>query len=236
MARFAKTALAGILSVVMTGPVWGQAATQGSARATAQVRTPQGAGGISQTPWFSNQMIRSQLNLTPQQYNALNSAYGQAYTHYSGNMGQLGNSLTPQEREQKMQDLRANFDRSINAATQKVITDPQTQQRFNQLALQYQGFNAFTNSQIQQKLNLTAQQRQQLTKAADQYNQQLMNLERGAQTNPQATSSQFSTLRQQATQNINTILTPQQQQTWRQLTGEPYNFQWSNYHPSTTGR
>ena len=136
--------------------------------------------GINQTPWFSNQGIRSQLNLNDQQYNALNRAYGQAYTHYSSNLGQLGNTLTPQERAQKMQEMRSNFDESMNQATQKYITDPTQQQRYNQLYMQYQGYDAFSNPQIQQKLNLTDQQRQQLQQYGSKYNQQLSTLQQGA--------------------------------------------------------
>jgi hypothetical protein len=242
MVRFAKIAVAGLMSVVMVGPVWGQAGGAGQAGAGAQAsgaattggRATIGMGNINQTPWFSNQGIRSQLNLNDQQFNALNKAYGQAYTNYSSNLGQLGNTLTPQERAQKMQDLRANFDQSFTTATQKYITDPRQQQRYHQLYTQYQGYDALTNPQIQQKLNLTDQQRQQLQQFGSTYNQQLNTLQQNSQANPQATANQFNTLRQQANQNINSILTPQQQQNWRQMTGDPYNFQWSDYYSGGT--
>jgi hypothetical protein len=249
MVRYAKIAVAGVLSTVLAGPVWGQAAGagaggakaggqagagQGAGPATAGVRTSASMGGVNQTPWFSNQAVRSHLNLNDQQFNALNQAYGQAYGNYSSNLGQLGNTLTPQERAQKMEDMRAKFDQSFNTATEKYITDPQQRQRYNQLYTQYQGYNAFTNPQIQQKLNLTDQQRQQLQQAASRYYQQFNGLQQNSQANPQATANQFNTLRQQANQNINSILTPQQQQTWRQLTGDPYNFQWSDYAGGTS--
>src|SRR5437763_1283466 len=131
---FAKVALAGVMSVALTGSLWaagkgtggqggtgstgsgagktgtygtqGTRSTQGATGTQGTTGTSgtqgatgtQGAGGIGQTPWFSSQNLRGQLGLNDQQYNQLNSAYGQAYSNYSSNMGQLGNSLTPEQR------------------------------------------------------------------------------------------------------------------------------------------
>src|SRR5437879_1747518 len=60
--------------------VQGQAQTpaQGNVQTTGQMTF----GGITQTPWFSNPTARTQVNLTDAQFNALSTAYGQAWTKF----------------------------------------------------------------------------------------------------------------------------------------------------------
>jgi hypothetical protein len=233
MNHFVKLALAGILSLAACAPAWAQAVQKG---ATTGATSQMAVSGFSQTPWFSNQSVRSHIGLNDQTFNQLNNAYGQAYSTYNTGVSQLGTNLTPEQRAQRIQDLQNTFNQRMNQVAQSSITDPTQLSRYNQLALQFQGFDAFNNAQVQQKLNLTDQQRQRLQQFAQQYNQQLNSLQQNAQTNPTAANQQFSQLRQQAMQNMNSVLTPQQQQNWQQMTGQPYNFQWSTYFPPAAGQ
>jgi hypothetical protein len=222
---------ASVLSLTIASPIWAQVKTGAGAGGTQATVAQMGAGSISQTPWFSNQAVRTHIGINDPTFNQLNNAYGQAYTTYNSGVSQLGINLTPQQRAQRMQDLQNAFNQKMSQAAQTSIIDPTQLARYNQLALQFQGYGAFNDPQVQQKLALTDQQRQQLNQFAEQYNQQLNALQQKAQANPQATNQQFNQFRQQSMQNINSVLTPQQQQTWLQMTGQPYNFQWSNYFP-----
>ncbi|HWY85601.1 MAG TPA: hypothetical protein VNX28_02700 [Gemmataceae bacterium] len=236
MCHFVKLAAAGALSVVLAGPNWVSAQQGAGAGAQAPgvgVRaqgTASAQMGINQTPWFSNPQIRAHIGLNEQAFNQLNTSYGQAYTKYNSGVSTLGNNFTPEQRMQRMQDLQNKFNQDFNQSIQTSITDPMQRTRYNQLYLQYQGYGAFNDPQVQQKLNLTAAQQQQLQQYAQQYNQQLHTLQQNTQTNPQLANQQFNDLRQKSMQNLNSILNAQQQQTWRQLTGEPYNFQWNHYY------
>jgi hypothetical protein len=238
--RFVKMAVAGLLSVSLTSAAWARAGGAGAGAGTGQAGVAQAGktgttttqvGGISQTPWFSNPAIRTQIGLNDQTFNQLNTTYGQAYGAYNTGVSQLGSTLTPQQRAQKMQDLQATFQQKMDQAIQSTVTDPTQRSRFNQLSLQHQGIGAFSGTMVQQQLNLTTQQKEMLGRFAQQYNQQLATLQQNAQTNPAAVNEQFNRLRLQAVQNINSVLTPQQQQTWQQMTGQPFNFQWSNFFP-----
>jgi hypothetical protein len=244
MRQFVKFSSTGVLSALMVSSVWAQAgggATGGGA-AGGQTGAKGGTTGtvgttgmtIGQTPWFNNQALRTHIGLNDQSFNQLNTAYGQAYQNYNTGASQLGVNLTPQQRAQRMQDLHSAFNQKMSQAAQSTITDPTQLSRYNQLYLQFQGVGAFNAPQVQQKLNLTDQQRQQFQQFAQQYNQQVSTLQQNAQTNPQATNQQFDRLRQQSMQNINSVLTPQQQQMWQQMAGQPYNLQWSHYFPPTT--
>ena len=168
MKQFVKAAVVGAVLVLMVGSVWAQAggrAAGGAAVGQAGARAGTTTGmTISQTPWFSNQAIRGQIGINDQTFNRLNTAYGQAYQTFNTGVGQLGTNLTPQQREQRMQELQSAFNQKMNQAVQSTITDPTQLSRYNQLYLQYQGLGALNDPQVQQKLNLTS--RPELTRYA----------------------------------------------------------------------
>jgi len=241
MVRTVQFALAGVLSVGLVSSAWAQASggatggaqgttgAQGTAGAQGSAR---GTFGIGQTPWFSNPTVRSQLNLNDQQFNALNQAYGQAYNQFQTGTGQIGQTVNGDQRTQKMQDLQNRFNQSFNSAVQKTITDPQQQQRFGQLYLQYQGVGAFNDPTVQQKLNLTDEQRQKLSQLGNQWNTQMQTY--SGQWKNDTEGKRWGEMRKQYNDRINSILNDQQQQTWRQMTGNQFEFQPSIYFQNGT--
>jgi hypothetical protein len=220
----AKFAVVGLLAGLLALPALAGQKTA-PAQNTNQQNTNQSAsasGGINRTPWFSNQDIRSKLNLNEQQFNALNKAYGEAYSKYSTGSGQFGNNLSAEERARKTQELQGTFNQSMNRAVEETITDPQQRQRYNQLYLQYQGYGAFDDPALQQKLNLTDAQRQQLRQFQDEWNAQMQTYSRDRARDTDRT--RWNEMRKQYGDRLNSVLNEQQRQTWRQMTGEPFNF------------
>jgi len=252
MVRFAKLVMTGALSLLLVGPAFsagkggaggaggagaggagaGGAGQSGAGQSGAGARGGSTAGGIGQTPWFSDQGIRSQLNLNEQQYNSLNKAYGEAYNQYNSARSGTGTGTSGTGADQQRSGA---FNQSMNKAVDQYITDPQQRQRYNQLYLQYQGYGAFNDPQVQQKLNLTDEQRQKFNQLNQQWSQQMSGLGKDYQSDPQATSRRFDEMRKQSSNQINSILNSQQQQTWRQMTGDPYNFQSSSYFQNSSG-
>ena len=68
----------------------------------------------------------------------------------------FGKDVTEEQRSLKMGELRQGFNKNFSTATNEVFTDAQQRQRYNQLYLQYQGYEAFSDPMVQEKLNLTA--------------------------------------------------------------------------------
>jgi opacity protein-like surface antigen len=158
MNRFAKFALTAVFAVLTAA---GADAQQKSQTQPAQkvptvpdVQGQQGVyhGGIGQTPWFSNQEIRQHFKLSDQQYDQLNKSYSESYGRYQQGMKTLGKDLSNEQRIQKMRDLQQGFNKDFSTTTNQVFTDPQQRQRYNQLYLQYQGYNAFSDPLVQEKL------------------------------------------------------------------------------------
>jgi hypothetical protein len=185
----------------------------GSESETAGVNNANGFNNnsISQTPFFNNPAVRRELNLNDTQFNSLNTAYRNAYNTYNQGVNNLGQNLTPDQRAQQMEMLENRFNNSFNSSLDTNLTDAQARLRFDQLNRQYMGLNAFNNAAIQSQLNLTPQQRQQIRSLASQWRDQ---------QGTNGVTPDYS----QYSQQLNAILTPQQQQTWSQLTGSRFNF------------
>ncbi|MFO0790760.1 MAG: hypothetical protein U0805_14990 [Pirellulales bacterium] len=200
--------------------------------AAASTRGGIGSGNISQSPFFSDRGVRQQLNLNDNQFNTLNRAYQDAYGTYSQGVNNLNSNLTPQQRAAQMQNLENSFNNSFNRSLDSTITDPQARNRFSQLNRQFMGFNAFNDPALQRQLNLTPQQQTQIRQLASQWRQQIQKATQGTGTgtnNANLSQDQWNTLMSGYYQQLNGLLTPQQQQTWSQLTGQQYNFPASLY-------
>jgi len=175
-----------------------------------------GANGISQNPFFSNQNVRQQLKLNDTQYNSLNRAYQNAYTNYNTRLNGLGKNLTSDQRAQQMEALQNQFNDRFNQSVNSTLSDPSTRTRFEQLNRQYMGLSNFNNPAIQKQLNLTPAQLNQFRQLSTSMRSQ----ESGANANGSNGQNQYA----QTWERINSILTPEQQQTWSQLTGERFDF------------
>jgi hypothetical protein len=179
-----------------------------------------GFNGISQTPFFTDPGVRQQLNLNENQFNALNRSYQDAFRRYNDGLRGLNSSLTEQQRMRQMQQLQRQFRDDFGRSLDTTLTNPQARTRFDQLNRQFIGFNAFNDQAIQQQLNLTPQQRQQLQRLAGDWRRQL----RTGRGNAGLTQDQWARMSSQYWDQLNSVLTPQQQQTWTQLTGQRFAF------------
>jgi hypothetical protein len=173
--------------------------------------------------------VQQQFKLNEQQYNQLNQGYGQSYTRYQEGIKALGTDLTDAQRSQKMNELRQGFYEDFSGTADKVFTDPQQRQRYEQLHLQYQGYNAFSDPRIQDKLNLTAEQRQKIGQNGQDWHKQMSDLGQTYQSDPEGSTKKYNEMRKQYGERLNGILTPEQQKSWQQMTGESYNFPASSY-------
>lgn len=182
-------------------------------------------GGIAQRPFFADPGARQQLNLNDNQYQGLNQAYQQAWNRYSEGMNRLDRNLNEQQRQQELQRLQSEFDRNFNRTLDTTFTDPTFRQRYNQLNWQYQGLEAFNDPSVRQQLNLTSQQQRQLRQLQADWRRRM---QRGGRTgdNNRAgmTAAELQQMRQQYQTQLNSLLTPQQQQIWNGMVGQPYQY------------
>ncbi len=189
------------------------------------------ANGITPTPFFNDPGVRQQLNMNANQYGTLSRTYQTAYSRYNRALNNLNPNLTEQQRMARIQQLQAAFNQQVSGTVNNTFNNPQMLERYNQLNRQYMGFNAFNNPTVQQQLNLSPQQLQQIRSLANSWRQQLQQFRQGAGNNlTNVDRNQWNELWMQYQNRLNSILTPQQQQTWMQQIGRPYTFSPSLYN------
>jgi hypothetical protein len=170
--------------------------------------------------------VRRQLNLNDNQFNALNRAYLDAFGRYNRNVTGLSNNLTLQQRQLQMEAFANQFYNDFGTTLDGTFTDPRYRTRYDQLNWQIMGFNAFNNPRIQRQFNLTPQQMVQIRQLAAVWREQLNRMRRqdGNASINNIDPQQWVALNNQYWDQLNAILTPEQQQMWTQLTGQRYNF------------
>jgi hypothetical protein len=162
-----------------------------------------------------------------EQYIGLNKAYTESWKRYQQGFKGLDKNLSDQQRSQQMRDLQRDLFADISKSSSCIFTSPEQRQRFDQMFLQFRGFDAFQDPAIQKKLNLNDAQRQMLDQYGREWNTQMGNYNRTYNTDRKGTLKRFNATQKQALEQINSVLTPEQQKTWAQMTGELYTF-----HPS----
>src|SRR5262249_9345033 len=119
------------------------------------------------------------------------------------------------------QDWTRNYNTTWANAARDILNDRQMG-RYNQLQYQYNSFNTFTDPDMATRFKLTDQQRAQLREGIDWSNQQMQGITDKARTDPQAASQLYNQYLKDRQARFNKWLTPEQQQTWNQMIGDPY--------------
>lgn len=185
-------------------------------------------GSINQKPWFMNPYNQAQLNINAQQAKLLNQQYVLHYGSHNQDQAQLhgATELTDEQRKLQLQSTNHFYDNFIKSTND--ILDSQQRARFNQLNLQYRGYQAFSDPAVARRLQLSTDQLAQLRNNEQTYNQQLDSVYKLRPTDPTSDPSlfpkRFAELRTDMHGQINAVLTPEQQVTWKELIGDQYNF------------
>jgi len=128
----------------------------------------------------------------------------------------------------QLQQLEAQFNQNFGASLNTAFPNAQARSRFDQLNRQFMGFNAFNDPAIRRELNLTSDQISQLRTLGIDWRQQLQQFRRGAGNNINNLSAadqvRWSQLQNSFLTQLNGVLTPEQQQIWSRMVGQPFSF------------
>lgn len=157
--------------------------------------------------------VQRELNLTEQQRNQIRQMQENQRTA----MQELRN-LPPQERRQKMQELREKNDPT------KVLNETQ-KKRLREIELQALGASALMQSEVADELKLTQEQRSKLQGIITQSMQQMREQFRGGGFGQGQGAQNFQQMREQMEKQMLEVLTPAQRQQWQQMQGKPFQFE-----------
>jgi len=177
----------------------------------------------SPTPIYQMNDVAKSLNLTPEQVNRLNTQTADIQKRYADDFNKL-NSLSGAERAQQQNDLNRRYNADWMKSARDILNENQIS-RYQQLQYQYGGFGTFNDPDVQKRLNLTDEQRNNLRQLNDWSSQQMQDINRLGATDAQKATQLHGDYQRQYQERFNKFLTPEQQRTWQQMTGEPYRFQ-----------
>jgi len=179
------------------------------------------------------QDVGKSLDINANQSRQLNQLTEQIQGRYRDEYGRL-NGLSDTDRAIRQQELNQRYYTDWLAGTKDIFT-PQQRDRYQQLYYQYGGFNTINDPAVQKRLNITEQQRRNLRDAINWSNSQYAEIQRLNATNPQQAAERYREYQKQNLERLNNFLTPEQQRAWKELVGDPYNFQ-PQFAPTTTTR
>ena len=157
--------------------------------------------------------VQRELNLTEQQKTQIRQMQEAMRAAW-----QEMRNLPPQERRQKMEELRQKNDPT------KVLNETQ-KKRLRELELQAMGPTAFLQPEVADELKLTQEQRSRLQGIVMQQMQQLREQFQSGGFGQGQGAQNFQQLREQAEKQMLEVLTPAQREQWQQMQGKPFAFE-----------
>jgi Spy/CpxP family protein refolding chaperone len=155
-----------------------------------------------------------QLNLSADQQSQVKQLMQYQRTQMQALRG--NSSLTPEQRKDQVRQLRESNHQKMMA-----LLSPEQQAQFKQLRQQRRGrvaaFQSGRRFQGMQALNLTEQQKDQMKPVFESSRQQMRALRQDTSLTPDQRREKIKQIRENQRAQLNTILTPEQQQQLQQM-------------------
>lgn len=129
--------------------------------------------------------------------------------------------LDPQERRERMQEVMQEMEKDAKKAVDDILK-PEQKTRFEQIVLQARGIDALTDPEVQKKLELDEVQREKIGKLNEAMQESMREVFRNNQGDREAMMADMADLRRNTLTKVKALLTEQQQATWKEMTGEPF--------------
>jgi Spy/CpxP family protein refolding chaperone len=224
MRALTRICFALFLALFVTGAIWAQSSdqnTQTSDQNTAQqppsnsAPGPMMGRGAHGQRGFEN--MAQELNLSDEQQTQMKDIF-QKQRQQAQSIRQ-DTSLTPEQRRQKMQELR----QSTHQQMMSILNSDQ-QQKWQQLQSQHKGMRHGKEMEKgmgpgggMAALNLTPDQRSKLQPIFQSTHQQIMAVRNDSSLSSDQKQAKIRDIRQNTMAQVNSILTPEQQQQWQQM-------------------
>jgi hypothetical protein len=130
--------------------------------------------------------------------------------------------LEGEERQNKMREINKEMTESALKSLGEFLK-PEQVARLKQISLQVRGPQAFTDSEVQKKLNLTDDQKKGIQSINEEARQQMPSRE-DFQADREGAMKKMQELNKQTLAKLETKLNDEQQKTWKELLGSPFEY------------
>jgi hypothetical protein len=189
-------------------------------------RMPMGGGaGL-----IANEGVQKELKLTDEQTSKAEAVARDVRAKHHGEFAKV-EDLDAQERSEKTAEIVRTMTSETNKGLADVLT-PEQMKRYRQIQLQQLGLRAFTEPEVQSKLKLTDDQVGQIRRInADSQSQrrELIQGGGGGGGNREEMRKKEATLGKESTDKALAVLSADQKQAWKDMTGAPIEVQFQGF-------
>ncbi len=175
---------------------------------------------------LQNESVQKELKLDDQQIEKVKAAVKEVMDKHGEEFAKL-KDLSKEERREKGAELSKTVAAELKTAT-KDILKPEQSKRLREIELQVMGVEAFKDPEVETALKLTDDQKDKIKTITGDFEKERGTLFKGGKGgkgskgfNPEI-FEKMNTLRKETTEKAVTVLTDEQKQEWKKLTGEPF--------------
>jgi Spy/CpxP family protein refolding chaperone len=162
--------------------------------------------------------VQTELKLTDEQKTKVTDLLQKLREQRQG-QGQNFQDLSPEERQKLLADRRAAEDKQLAD-----ILNADQMKRYHQLQLQQQGYSALADKSVADQLKLTDEQRTKIQGILDEQRAAMRDLFQSGGSDREAMMQKMQGIRKQTDQKIAALLTDDQKNQWKEMTGAPFTF------------
>ena len=104
------------------------------------------------------------------------------------------------------------------------MLQPEQSKRLKQISLQMRGSQAFNEEEVQKTLNLTDDQKDKIKTINEDAGKEMQEIRQGAQGNFQEMGKKMAALGKETMDKVSSLLTDEQKKSWKEMTGDPFEF------------
>jgi Spy/CpxP family protein refolding chaperone len=176
-----------------------------------------GGGGLG---LLTNRSVQEELKLSDEQAEKVRQVASEVREKHQDDIEKLQDLQGPERREKAQVVMRAVAEES-RKALDGVLT-PEQAKRLRQITLQVRGTEAFSDPTVQERLNLTDDQKEKLSNIGEDARKEMREIFESAGEDRAEAGQKLRDLRQESLKKVTAVLTVDQKETWKELTGDPF--------------
>ncbi len=211
-----RTMLRGVVGLGLVALLCGPAFAQGGRGGMGMM----GGGGISML--IGNESVQKELKLDDTQVTKAKELADKNREKMMASFAET-KDLEKEERQTKMAELM----KEVNESTTKAIKEflkPEQLTRLHQCSNQVRGALAFADPEIAKKLNITDAQKEEIKTINEESGEKIQEIRRDAGDDREAAGKKIAEYRKEVLGKIVAKLNDEQQKTWKELTGAPFDY------------
>jgi hypothetical protein len=210
--------LTAVLALGVLSPILGQLPRRGILENVME-------NGVDAPLLLANNGVKREIKLTDEQSNRIHKIVKEVSDKYQPEFRKAGRDR-PQQAKIVADSARETRERVRQALPD--ILQPDQLKRLNEIQIQVNGIASFKRPEVQEKLDLTDEQKKEIRKIGDGLKQEVGEVMRDAASAPlrkmPGAIQKVKEMKDDATRKAVDKLTPEQKKTWKEMTGEKFDF------------